>query len=370
MKAPQSLPKPENWQDFESLCLKLWSEIWQCPEIKIHGRSGQKQQGVDIYGVPRGEIQYCGIQCKLKDENTATRLTEKEILREVSLAEDFSPALKKFYITTTANRNAKIEAVVRNIDVERRKKGLFEVHVFFWEDIARLIYENPQTKDYYEGVSGFRNNFLAKVSFVNGSSKLIVRPSFVKRMKVYRILEKELDGKLNSMHTGFDFLGNLEGFNSGSNLGCRINRSYFPFSIRIENSGVGALENYLVNFSFEGEILNVENSNTVGIFSSSVYYSKDIEMNLEASNGSFKPRSSPLVGGDFIDSDEIFLLPNFENSEIKINWELLSSSYRSKGELILLVEPEIVSDIEEVIVESKDEVRVESEDIQEYLVIC
>jgi hypothetical protein len=49
MKAKKQLRKPENWQDFESLCKKLWGEIWNCPEIKKNGRKGQPQHGVDIY---------------------------------------------------------------------------------------------------------------------------------------------------------------------------------------------------------------------------------------------------------------------------------------------------------------------------------
>ena len=28
MIAPMQLQKPDNWQDFESLCKKLWGEIW------------------------------------------------------------------------------------------------------------------------------------------------------------------------------------------------------------------------------------------------------------------------------------------------------------------------------------------------------
>ena len=76
MLAPKSLRKPSNWQDFESLCKKLWGEIWNCPEIKKNGRSGQIQLGVDIYGVPAGKSRYCGIQCKAKDEDINARLTK------------------------------------------------------------------------------------------------------------------------------------------------------------------------------------------------------------------------------------------------------------------------------------------------------
>lgn len=97
------LRKPENWQDFESLCKKLWGEIWKCSEIKKNGRYEQKQHGVDVYGIPNGEDQYYGIQCKGKDDYTNATLTEKEIDAEIEKTKTFKPHLKKFYFTTTAN---------------------------------------------------------------------------------------------------------------------------------------------------------------------------------------------------------------------------------------------------------------------------
>ena len=62
MIAPAYIQKPVNWQDFESLCKKLWGEIWGCSDtIKKNGRSGQAQHGVDVYGIPKGETMYYGI---------------------------------------------------------------------------------------------------------------------------------------------------------------------------------------------------------------------------------------------------------------------------------------------------------------------
>ena len=79
----KQLRKPENWQDFESLCKVLWGEIWNCPEIKKNGRTGQTQHGVDVYATPQGETEYYGIQCKGKDDYTDSELTEKEIDKEI-----------------------------------------------------------------------------------------------------------------------------------------------------------------------------------------------------------------------------------------------------------------------------------------------
>ena len=79
MEAKKQLRKPENWEDFERLCKKLWGEIWDCKEIKMNGRKGQSQHGVDIYGIPKGENYYSGIQCKGKDDYTHKQLAENEI---------------------------------------------------------------------------------------------------------------------------------------------------------------------------------------------------------------------------------------------------------------------------------------------------
>ncbi len=142
MEAKKQLRKPENWEDFESLCKKLWGEIWDCKEIKKNGRKGQSQNGVDVYGIPKGENSYFGIQCKGKDEYSHKQLSEKEIDREINLAKAFNPPLAKLYIATTANKDANIEEYIRIKDLEHRQKGLFEVHLFSWEDIVDLIDEN------------------------------------------------------------------------------------------------------------------------------------------------------------------------------------------------------------------------------------
>lgn len=98
MEAKKQLRKPENWEDFES----LWGEIWDCKEIKKNGGKGQVQNGVDVYGIPKGEKSYFGIQCKGKDEYSHKHLSENEIDREIGL--NRLPPLAKLYFATTANK--------------------------------------------------------------------------------------------------------------------------------------------------------------------------------------------------------------------------------------------------------------------------
>lgn len=126
MQALTQIKSPENWQDFETLCKKLWLEIWNCSDtIKENGRSGQNQYGVDVYGAPNNGIEYYGIQCKGKDNYIHSQLTTKEIDEEIQKAENFKPSLKMFYFVTTAVKDAKIEEYIRLKNVKSRSRGGF-----------------------------------------------------------------------------------------------------------------------------------------------------------------------------------------------------------------------------------------------------
>lgn len=49
MIAPTNIHPPKNWQDFETIYLKLWGEIWQIPhENEFNSHHSQGRQGVDI----------------------------------------------------------------------------------------------------------------------------------------------------------------------------------------------------------------------------------------------------------------------------------------------------------------------------------
>ena len=183
----QQIPKPENWQDFEELCKVLWGEIWDCAEIKKNGRSGQNQNGVDIYGIPKNEVKYYGIQCKGKDLYTKSILTEKEILNEIEKAKNFKPLLKKLYFATTANKDERIEETVRIKNVEHIENNLFEVHIFCWEDITYLIEQNKRANDWYIKKINFATNFKVKVEFDNGTNIKEFNPILIKHHYKYRV---------------------------------------------------------------------------------------------------------------------------------------------------------------------------------------
>lgn len=128
------IPPPANWQDFEQLCCDLWRAIWNDPNTRRHGRQGQPQCGVDVFGRPDQKDKYAGVQCKGKDNYTNKRLTKREVKAEVEKAKSFKPALSEFIIATTGPKDAKIEELARVITQEHLEEGLFSVDIWFWRD--------------------------------------------------------------------------------------------------------------------------------------------------------------------------------------------------------------------------------------------
>lgn len=137
------IPPPKNWQDFETLCCELWKLIWEDPNAQKHGRSGQKQTGVDIFGLPNGK--WAGVQCKLKNNSLKTELTAKEINDEVENAKKFHSPLSDLAIATTAPRDAKAQKLAGQITNKhlKRKQKLFPVTIYSWDDILDEIKYYP-----------------------------------------------------------------------------------------------------------------------------------------------------------------------------------------------------------------------------------
>ncbi len=136
-----NLPPPTDWQKFERLCRDLWAEIWANANTQANGRSGQPQNGVDVYGIPKGETVYSAVQCKRRGNSVdAGEVTERELREEVAKAQNFQPKIQgAFILATTGARDAKIQEVARKLSAEQGSKGLFSVHVWAWDDIQGEI---------------------------------------------------------------------------------------------------------------------------------------------------------------------------------------------------------------------------------------
>lgn len=134
---------PSSADGFEELCLDLWERIWTDPNIQRLGVSGQGQHGIDIYSrVPGDTGKHRVIQCK---KYWRTRLTPKKIDVIVSdvLKSPLMP-ISELIIATTQPGNARIQEYVAAIARTNVAAGLFDVHIFSWNNICSLLRNYPE----------------------------------------------------------------------------------------------------------------------------------------------------------------------------------------------------------------------------------
>ena len=133
-RANSAVPPPRGWDEFEDIVLSAARIRWKSAEFFRHGRQGQQQDGVDIFGHDASG-RTIGVQCK----NTRRRLTSPIIDGEIRKAESFSPTISRLFIATTAGRDASMQRYARDLTAERKSHGLFGVYILFWEDIWHHI---------------------------------------------------------------------------------------------------------------------------------------------------------------------------------------------------------------------------------------
>jgi hypothetical protein len=148
----KEIPPPKGDDDFEDLVLALFRTIWKDPNSKLHGRSGQGQHGIDLYGEDRvGGTGLNGVQCK--QHGSATFIKDKDLVMElrteVEKAKGFKPPLQRFLFATTARRSATLDQEARDLTEQHKKEGLFAVAVLGWEDIENLLREHPDVLAWY-----------------------------------------------------------------------------------------------------------------------------------------------------------------------------------------------------------------------------
>lgn len=368
MKASQQLRKPEHWQDFESLCKKLWGEIWNCPEIKKNGRQGQAQHGVDVYGIPDFDTEYYGIQCKGKDEYSHKQLTESEVDDEIKKALKFKPKLKKLYFATTANKDATIEEYVRGKNIEHKKKKLFEVHLYSWEDIVDIIDENRITHDWYLKSQNFKTTLSCKLTFHDNSEKITIKVPFQRTITEYKQRIIPANQGYNSIFLQQQRLQPLVSVKHTSIFDSSVNHSFCKFYFRLHNTGISPIEEYKIFLEFKGEFQSIDTlTKGGGMFAPSIQYTYDTFIDGENKTGKIVPESNILVGEDSVGFDDIAIKPSHESRTIDIHWKLVSRDYKEEGDLRLNIEIELKKNHKTILVEDPLMVRIEEEEIEDYI---
>lgn len=130
------LPKPKSWDEFEDIVWEVYTRKWQDPYAQRYGRSGQAQNGIDIYGQQNSSKDYIAVQCKRYEDK---KLNIPKIIEEVTKAESFSSPISEYLIATTASRDTKLQDFLRILNEERKSEGKFAVHIIFWEDLCSYL---------------------------------------------------------------------------------------------------------------------------------------------------------------------------------------------------------------------------------------
>jgi hypothetical protein len=383
MEISKTLRRPSNWPDFETLCKKLWGEIWSCPEIKKNGRAGQIQNGVDIYGIPFNENEYYGIQCKGKDEYTNKQLTEGEITSEIEKAKLFQPPLKKLYFATTAIKDAVIEEFIRKKNLENRANGLFEIHIFSWEDIVELIDENKQTSDYYLKSQNYKSSKSVSITFQNGQTEMTVNPKFRKKItffkqkiipaqSIYNVPNPLASTAFGAIFQQSEHLARLTPIIVRTELAkVSINQSLCKIYFQIHNTGIEPLEEYKMFFAIKGEIQEITDDNELreGTFIMPIMRRiPNISLFQDTMTGTVTPLKTILVGDDSFNSDKFYIKPFPKNYEIIVSWKLISKDFKDEGELKILVDSDIEIEYKNILIEDPLKVRTVESEIEDLLV--
>ncbi len=137
------LKRPDRYEDFETNSVKLWKILLRTPNVQKNGRRGQPQKGVDLWGYRDRDInQPVGIQCKLK--GLGKEVSEAELRDEWNEALKFSPPIKEYFLLTTADNDAKLEELARQLAKEQHDLGrAIEFYVWGWEKICDEVIEHP-----------------------------------------------------------------------------------------------------------------------------------------------------------------------------------------------------------------------------------
>ncbi|MFZ5631183.1 MAG: hypothetical protein ACOY5B_18785 [Spirochaetota bacterium] len=334
----KSLRKPENWQDFESLCKKLWGEIWKATDIKKNGRSGQAQHGVDISGIPSGATDFSGIQCKGKDDYSNAILSTSEIDQEIEKAKSFKPPLKKLIFATTANKDARLEEYVREKNILHLNNNLFAVELYCWEDIVDLIEENRQTYNWYQEIAKFKGSHEIQIEFNGSKDQVILRPKFIEyRMKTVKARnQRELVDAVTKTIPMQDDL-KLPFIDESTRW---HDSTICPVRLQFSNIGGGALENIKIELEHAVDGLSFKKSDMSDGIGTSFLDQASPMVTIDSARIRYVNNLYPLIQKDSRSIDFFIKCPPII-FETALTWRFLSKDYDTNGTVLLKIDPHI-----------------------------
>ncbi|MFA6617128.1 MAG: hypothetical protein WCS68_02030 [Bacilli bacterium] len=353
---------PKNWQDFEDVCKELWRDNWPCREIQSHGRNGQAQYGVDVFGIPDGEDKYYGIQCKHK--SIGEELTESEVDHEIQEAYKFPTPLKMLYIVTTANNDAKIQKHVMLKDVENREKGLFGIRVYSWSEISDLLRQHTNVLNWYMEEKFYQRSMQLYVNSCRlGEEPIVLNPHFnrlIDEVVLVEPIKLSMDqaNLIKPNKALLDFYKDYRESIPEISLmvtnplihKVKLNRSLIELEIDIDNTGEQPFENFFL-------FLNIRESDyNRGIhFQISEILVEDNELERREKEVRFHEDNQVINGGMRRRVSTYIYLPK-EEAVIYIDYHFNAKNFKINGTFCIKNEPVIIDLKKRRFTNRKDEV--------------
>lgn len=353
---------PKNWQDFEDVCKELWRDNWPCREIQSHGRNGQAQYGVDVFGIPDGEDKYYGIQCKHK--SIGEELTEFEVDNEVEEALKFPAPLKMLYIATTAKNDAKIQKYVMKKDVENRKKGLFGIRVYSWAEISDLLRQHTKVLNWYREEKFYQRSMELYINSIRISEKsVILKPQFnriidevvfVEPINLSKDKQDKMIKQSNALMSTFKHLEKTKpeiSLRISNPLvhNYKLNRSLVELEIDIENTGDQPFENYFlfleINDSDFDRGIHFQNNDILIDDNESERREKKLQLHEE----------NKVINGGMRRRFSTYICLSHEEHDMNIDYVFNAKNYKSNGTIIINNKPVLKDVKKRRITHKKDE---------------
>lgn len=140
------LHKPKDAPAFERLCADLFEQLLDDVHTDQHGRNGQGQKGVDLYGTDRASGVRVGVECKKRSQRAGSctaELTVGELDEIVARARAFLPSLERLVVLTSGRTDQALQSHARHLSSANVHGHVMEVIVHGWDWIERQARRYP-----------------------------------------------------------------------------------------------------------------------------------------------------------------------------------------------------------------------------------
>lgn len=135
------LPQSRSAEEFESMCVDVLDILYDT-YFEIYGRSGQKQNGIDLYAPSTGP-NYTVAQCK-NYYNCSHEKLRSQLKKDIKSTQNLGFSIGLFIVMTSLSR----DILTQNDILKLKCKS--QIRILFWDDIQKILYENKELlKKYY-----------------------------------------------------------------------------------------------------------------------------------------------------------------------------------------------------------------------------